>query len=214
MTCQRAEKTSRAASICSGSPVPDHNSVVGGERPGGRPGGSCRRHNARRVEAHNDRHIDASIMWSNAANVFSNNVSNSFVSKAPYNAVRNRACSLRRSLLSSSQRTCRRSARSSERHLCRCFLTNNERYAERHNRAFGARPRSWKDRKQSNRQAVASSSARQFPSCPRIARHAAEIVVSQAVRPGARAATTPLPRSRSEYRGSSRRPHALTVAFR
>ena len=113
-----------------------------GERPGGRlPRGLCP-HNARQVEAYNDRNFEPNIEPNVAANVFSNNVSNNFANNAWYNAACNCACSARRSSQRSCRRTCRRNGVRSWMHICRNPLMNNERYIARHKRAqrVGDRP--------------------------------------------------------------------------
>ena len=125
----------RVATTCGGSLAQIHNSVVG-ERPGGRLPFSLGRHSARHVETCNDRNVESNNEPNNAANVFSNNDSNNFANNAPNNAAFICPCSSRYSALFSCGYTCRRNRVRSRISICRTFLTNNDRYFERHDRAL------------------------------------------------------------------------------
>ena len=111
-------------------------------RPGDCLPGSLRRRNARHVEAHIDRNIDSNNDPNNAASVFSNNVSNNFAYSSRNNAANSSSRSPRRSPLFSHRCSRRRSSQHSARYFGRYFLTNNGRYIERSNCAFGARSQS------------------------------------------------------------------------
>jgi hypothetical protein len=118
-------------------------------RPGGRLGSSSRRHSAGRTNSFNHRYFYREIVSNNDTNVFSNNVSNNFASNARCSDGLRLRFRLRCSAGFSYRRSRRRKRVRSSRHVYRYFATNNVRYFERHNCAFGRRQRLRENRGQS-----------------------------------------------------------------